>query len=70
MAVLGGTGVSPALDEWSAAHDPGDRLLEGLADTRALADAMPYGVMMELLIEEWLRGRDTPLLGGVSRPTS
>jgi hypothetical protein len=53
VAVFGGRGIHPELDEWAARHDPIPRLPEEVAGRMDFADAMPYGLVMELLVDEW-----------------
>lgn len=54
LVVVGGTGLHDDLDRWAAAHDPTVRLLDGLVDPDDLRGAVPYDVVMELVVDRWL----------------
>jgi hypothetical protein len=58
VAVFGAMGLTSQLGDWAFDHDPTSQLLEGFMDRDQVAEPTPYGVVMEMLIDEWLRAAD------------
>ena len=55
LAVFGNAeGLPLELSEWARYHDPVGDLLGHLVELDAVADAMPYPLIMELLLDSWL----------------